>query len=26
MAQIGGGTVEILRYLVQREIYNNLQF
>jgi alkylation response protein AidB-like acyl-CoA dehydrogenase len=26
IAQIGGGTAEILRYLVQREIYNNLQF
>jgi alkylation response protein AidB-like acyl-CoA dehydrogenase len=26
IAQIGGGTAEILRYLVQREIYNNLEF
>ena len=24
IAQIGGGTAEILRYLIQREIYNNL--
>jgi hypothetical protein len=26
IAQIGGGTAEILRYLVQREIYNKLEF
>jgi alkylation response protein AidB-like acyl-CoA dehydrogenase len=26
IAQIGGGTAEILRYLVQREIYNKLKF
>ena len=26
IAQIGGGTAEILRYLVQREIYNKLDF
>ena len=26
IAQIGGGTAEILRYLVQREIYSKIEF